>query len=89
MSPDERLAFHQEKSGPVMENLEKWLQQQFDEKKVEPNSSLGDAIDFMQRHWDKLTLFLHVPGAPLDNNIVYASSGINDVMPTPGLCRVA
>jgi transposase len=73
MSPDERLVFHQEKSGPVMERLEKWLQQQFDEKKVEPNSSLGEAIDFMQRHWDKLTLFLHVPGAPIDNNIVERS----------------
>ena len=22
----------------------------------------------MQKHWDKLTLFLRVPGAPLDNN---------------------
>jgi transposase len=70
MSPKERLAFHQAESGPVMKDLESWLDEQLKEKKVEPNSSLGEAIDFMQRHWEKLTRFLHVPGAPLDNNIV-------------------
>jgi hypothetical protein len=70
MSPEERLAFHQIESGPVMKDLEAWLDEQIKEKKVEPNSSLGEAIDFMQRHWEKLTRFLHIPGAPLDNNIV-------------------
>jgi transposase len=70
MSPEERLVFHQAESGPVMIDLEAWLDEQIKEKKVEPNSSLGEAIDFMQRHWEKLTRFLHVPGAPLDNNIV-------------------
>jgi transposase len=69
MTPEQRLAFHQSTSGLVMEKLEEWLTQQIEEKKVEPNSSLGDAIQFMQNHWDKLTLFLRVPGAPLDNNI--------------------
>jgi hypothetical protein len=42
----------------------------------------------MQNHWQKLTLFLRVPGAPLDNNICYAVLGIGDVMPPAGLCRV-
>jgi hypothetical protein len=36
---------------------------------VEPNSGLGQAITYMLRHWEKLTLFLREPGAPLDNNI--------------------
>jgi transposase len=52
-----------------MENLQAWLARQFDERLVEPNSSLGGAISYMLRHWEKLTLFLRVPGAPLDNNI--------------------
>ena len=69
LSPDERLRLHQERSRPVMDELHQWLKLQFDERKVEPNSSLGDAIAYMLRHWDKLTLFLRVPGAPLDNNI--------------------
>ena len=35
-----------------------------------PNSTLGDAINYMRNHWKKLTLFLKESGAPLDNNIV-------------------
>jgi len=68
MSPEDRLVYHQTQSGPLMETLEKWLDDQFDEKKVEPNSGLGQAICYMQNHWEALTLFLKVPGAPLDNN---------------------
>jgi len=37
--------------------------------KVEPNSTLGGAISYMLKHWERLTRFLHVPGVPLDNNI--------------------
>jgi len=64
------------------------MQEQFSERKVEPNSGLGKAIIYMQRHWKALTLFLQQPGAPLDNNICTAARGIDDVMPSPGLCRV-
>ena len=69
MSPEQRLRFHQEHSGPVMDTLHLWLGAQFDEKKVEPNSGLGTAISYLLKHWDRLTLFLRQPGAPLDNNI--------------------
>jgi len=40
MSPEERLEFHQQKSGPYMEKLHTWLKRQIDEKEVEPNSSM-------------------------------------------------
>ncbi len=69
LSPEERLIFHQAESGPVMEELHVWLGRQFDERRVEPNSALGASIAYMLRHWEKLTLFLRVAGAPLDNNI--------------------
>src|SRR5262245_24937844 len=52
-----------------MNDLEDWLREQIDERKVEPNSGLGEAIGYMRKHWSKLTLFLRVPGAPLDNNV--------------------
>ena len=45
------------------------MEEQFRERKVEPNSGLGKAIVYLQKHWSKLTLFLREPGAPLDNNI--------------------
>ena len=69
MTPVQRLHFHQANSGPLMEKLHLWLGKQFDDKKVEPNSSLGKAITYMLNHWDELTLFLRVEKAPLDNNI--------------------
>jgi transposase len=70
MSPEQRLHFHQVKSGPRMKDLEAWFKKQFAERKVEPNSGLGEAILYMQKYWDKLTLFLRQARAPLDNNIV-------------------
>jgi len=67
MSAEERMAFHKARSGPLMDDLEKWLDEQINEKKVEPNSGLGQAIFYMKNHWTELVQFLHVPGAPLDN----------------------
>lgn len=69
MSPPERLAHHQKRSGPVMAGLKDWLQDQLHSRRTEPNSGLGKAIDYMLKHWTELTLFLREPGAPLDNNI--------------------
>lgn len=69
MTAVERLAFHQAHSGPLMESLEKWFDDQIAERKTEPNSGLGKAIAYWKNHWKALTLFLRIPGAPLDNNI--------------------
>jgi transposase len=69
LSAEHRLVFHQTHSGPVMEELRDWLKRQIDERLVEPNSGLGTAINYLRKHWEKLTLFLRVAGAPLDNNI--------------------
>lgn len=69
MSPEERLRFHQAESGPAMAELKAWLDAQIEQKQVEPNSGLGEAIAYLRKHWEALTLFLRVAGAPLDNNI--------------------
>jgi transposase len=69
LSPEERLRFHRAESGPTMEALHDWLGRQFDERRVEPNSALGGSISYLLKHWEKLTLFLRVAGAPLDNNV--------------------
>ena len=70
MTKEERLFYHQENSAPIMIALQLWMQQQLDERKVEPNSALGKAINYFQEHWDALTKFLSIAGAHLDNNIV-------------------
>jgi hypothetical protein len=69
LSPEQRLRVHQEESGPRMDQLEAWLREQIEQHKVEPNSGLGEAIGYMRKHWETLTIFLRVPGAPIDNNI--------------------
>ncbi len=52
-----------------MDQLKTWLNDQIEEKRVEPNSGMGKAIAYMLRHWKPLTLFLRVEKAPLDNNV--------------------
>jgi transposase len=69
LSPDERLAFHQAHSAALMGQFENWMNAQIAERKVEPNSGLGKALSYMTKHFNELTLFLRVPGAPLDNNL--------------------
>ena len=69
MSAEERLSYHQANSKPTMDNLKDWLERQFDKKLVEPNSALGEAINYLLKRWDSLTLFLRKAGVPLDNNI--------------------
>lgn len=71
--PQARLAFHQERSGPIMAGPEAWLRDQIEGGKVEPNSGLGQAITYMRKHWTELTLFLREPRAPLDNNLCEAT----------------
>jgi transposase len=69
LSPQERLRFHQKQSGRLMGKLKGWLNRQLHQRLVEPNSGLGQAIQYMLNHWKKLTQFLKTAGAPLDNNI--------------------
>jgi hypothetical protein len=68
MSTQERLGFHKEHSSPVMDKVWAWIRELKDGNQVEPNSGLGDAIDYMEKHWSRLTLFLREPGCPIDNN---------------------
>ena len=70
MTPEQRLAHHQRYSAPVMEQLRHWIDEQFQQRRVEPNSALGKAFSYLQRHWSGLTQFLFHRHAPLDSNAV-------------------
>jgi hypothetical protein len=69
LTADEQLTYHQQYSGPLMAGLQEWLDQQVTMHMVEPNSSLGKALAYLQGHWDTLTQFLRTPGVPIDNNV--------------------
>lgn len=69
LTPQQRLIWHQSRSAPQMKKLKTWLCILFEERQIEPNSSIGGAVTYLLKHWDRLTLFLREPGVPLDNNI--------------------
>jgi transposase len=68
MSPEQRLDFHRQRSGPVMEEMKSYCQSLLEKRQVEPNSSLGKAIRYLCNHWEGLTLFLRIPNVPISNN---------------------
>ena len=65
---EDRLAYHQKHSQPVMDKLKAYLQEQ--QKQFEPNGVAGQAINYMLKRWTQLSGFLKHAYAPLDNNIV-------------------
>jgi transposase len=69
LSPHRRLELHQQRSAAPMAELHHWLIEQTEQRLVEPNCGLGQAIAYLLARWDALTLFLRHPGAPLDNNV--------------------
>jgi hypothetical protein len=67
--PLERLALHRDHSLPRLEQIRDTLASQLEARLIEPNSSLGKAAHYFLDHFDELTGFCRIPGAPLDNNI--------------------
>lgn len=68
LNAHERLAYHQEKSQLIMNELKLFLEQQ--QSEFEPNSVAGKAIEYILKRWTELSQFLRHPNAPIDTNIV-------------------
>jgi transposase len=66
----QRFEYHQLHSATIMNQLHEYISHQLNIKQVEPNDSLGKAMRYMLKHWNALTQFLRIAGAPLDNNIL-------------------
>lgn len=67
MSAEERLAYHQQHSQPIMDELHAYLSKQ--EKEFEPNGVAGCAINYILKRWTELTQFLRHAYVPLDTNL--------------------
>jgi hypothetical protein len=70
LTPQQRLTHHQQYSLPVMNQLRAVLLSYIDHKRYEPNSKPAKAIVYILKRWYELTVFLRIPGAPLDSNDV-------------------
>jgi transposase len=68
MSDQARLEYHQEHSGPLMDELETWFTTVLSDNEAEPNGVLAAECQYLSNHWFGLTQFLRIKGAPLDNN---------------------
>ena len=71
LDDQQRLAYHQQHSGPLMQALKEWVEYILSGA-AEPNSILAAECQYLSNHWTGLTLFLEIPGAPLDNNALEA-----------------
>jgi hypothetical protein len=63
-----RLKWHQDFSAPPMQQIKNYCKHLIEQREIEPNSSMGKAIAYLNNHWEELTLFLRMPGVPIDNN---------------------
>lgn len=68
MNASTRLEYHKTHSLPAMEALRKWAQNKVSEEEFEENSALGKAINYLLRHYERLTLFCRKEKVLLDNN---------------------
>jgi transposase len=61
-----RLVVRQQHSAPLVERIHQWALAQ----KALPGSTFRKALEYMLERWSGLTVFLHNPRVPLDNNHV-------------------
>jgi transposase len=72
LNPQQRLAYHQQHSLPIMAEIKQWGETHLREGSVEENSGLGKAIRYFNKHYDGLSCFCRIAGVKLDNNAIEA-----------------
>jgi len=86
LNPEQRREIRQTRAKPVADALHAWM---VDQRRLVPEgSAIAKALDYSLNRWDALVRFLDDGHLPADNNWIHAASGMNPIMPTPGLCRV-
>jgi len=72
LTPSARLAYHQQHSMPIMEEIKLWGETHFANETVEENSGLGKAIRYFIKHYVGLSYFCSHEGVKIDNNRIEA-----------------
>lgn len=70
LSPEERCDYHREHSRKLLREISEYGEDMFEQRRIEPNSDLGEAFEYVIGNERRLAAFARHPGAPLDNNRV-------------------
>jgi len=68
LTPEQRHALRQERSVPVIETLETWLNKAL--PRVAPKTKLGEALHYLEAQWPALIGYLNDGRYPIDNNAI-------------------
>jgi hypothetical protein len=85
-SVEQRAQSRQEQALPRLEAMHAWLL--LTRQKTADGSSLAKAIDCSLKRWPAIMRYAASGNLPIDNNHLHAASGMNRIMPIPGLCCV-
>lgn len=66
---EQRYELRQQESIPILKELEQWMKEQYNNQHV-PKSTIGKAIAYSLRRWDKLCLYTTDGRLQIDNNLV-------------------
>ncbi len=67
-APETRAAARQERSKPIIDQMEIWLRET--RSRVSAKSPTGEALSYIAKHWNGLTVFLDDGRVELDSNSV-------------------
>ncbi|MFC1612066.1 transposase [Myxococcota bacterium] len=70
LSPEQRCVYHREHSRKLLRQIAEYGEDMFEQRRVEPNSDLGEAFEYVIGNERRLAAFARHPNAPLDNNRV-------------------
>ena len=87
LTAPQRRALRQEHSVPALAGMHVWLLTS--QRQVAAGSGTAKAIEHALKRWPALQRYASTGNLPIDNNPVHAANGMNRVMPTVELCRVA
>lgn len=70
MSDQERLLLRQQEAIPILDDLGRWLKEEYTSGKLLPTSPIGKAIAYTLKRWKGLCAYAHDGQLEIDNNLV-------------------
>jgi hypothetical protein len=89
LSDAERKAIRRQKAPALWRAMKRRAMELQANPRLLPQSSLGKAVNYFLNEYTAVVGYLRDGRFEIDNNLVNAARGINEIMPPPVLCRAA